>query len=210
MHSNTTRVWIFDMDGTLVDSMGHFADLAGEVIHRHYGAPQATAREQYRQTSGLPFAEQLESLYPGNGTNPTAVTAFETAKAARYLTMTPFPEVPQVLGRLRERGCVVAVSSNNFQSLVETYATTHALPIDIVCGWRPGFAKGASHFLHVARVSGHDLASAAFVGDSLNDVSKAKAAGLDFIARTGTFAAAEFHTYDPTLPVIHSLEELLE
>lgn len=202
-------VWIFDFDGTLVDSMGSFADLAGRVLHRHHDTPVNIAREQYRQTSGLPFVAQVERLHPDDQRNVEAVAAFETAKAEQYLNHPPFPEVRETLASLRQRGCTVAISSNNFRSLVEHYTERHGLPVDWICGWEPGFAKGEAHFRYIAERTHRNCADTIFVGDSLKDAAEAQSYGIDFVARSGTFAADEFHTAFPSIPVVASLRELL-
>lgn len=202
-------VWVFDFDGTLVDSMTHFADLAARVIAQYYGTAEAIAREQYRQTSGWPFVEQIERLYPGDPQNTTAVAAFESAKTASYFDRPLFPETRATIETLRARGCCVAISSNNIQSLVEAYCRAHALPVDIVCGWTPTFCKGPAHFTHIAAATDRSTDHFIFVGDSLKDARTAATYGIPFVARAGTFSAAEFQAQHPTVPVVHSLTELL-
>lgn len=202
-------LWIFDFDGTLVDSMGHFADLATDVIHDLYGTPRGIAREQYRQTSGLPFIEQVERIFPGDPRNRRAVVEYETAKAENYLEKKPFPEARYVLTELRERDCTVAISSNNMPHLVEAYCAEYEMPADIICGWSPGFAKGRAHFDHILSGNGRNLVVSVFVGDSLRDAGEAASFGMDFIARSGTFTADEMRERDPFMPVVDSLSELL-
>ncbi|MBI4365592.1 MAG: HAD family hydrolase [Deltaproteobacteria bacterium] len=203
-------VWIFDFDGTLVDSMTHFTDLAERIIHEHLDVPPVRARELYRTTSGLPFIDQMEQCFPGDARNPAAVAAFEGAKRTTYLRQPLFPDTREALEVLRDRGRQVVISSNNSQALVEAYCRTHQLPARIVCGWRPGFAKGPAHFAHIAAVSGKDPAVMLFIGDSLKDAERARVHGLDFVARAGTFTAREFQTHFPSVPVVHSLLECVE
>lgn len=202
-------VWVFDFDGTLVDSMTHFADLASDVIHHHYGTAFAEAREQYRQTSGLPFVEQIARLYPGDARNAAAVAAFETRKAATYFDCPLFPDVRTALHTLRHRDCCVAISSNNAQALVEQYLAAHELPVDIVCGWAPNFAKGRAHFAHIVTITEQTAAEILFIGDSLKDAREAAEHGIDFVGRAGTFTADEFRADYPALPVVRSLTELV-
>lgn len=202
-------LWIFDFDGTLVDSMAHFAELAGAVMRRFYDLPDREAREQYRQTSGLPFQEQMEQLFPGDARNAAAVAAYETAKAADYLTMPPFPDAGPTLDALRARGVTIAVSSNNFPHLVETYVTHHRLPADWICGWRPDFAKGPAHFAYLLTAAGHSREATLFVGDSVKDVRTARAFGIDCVARIGTFTREELRAVDPDVRCVTTLGELL-
>jgi len=41
------KVVMFDLDGTLVDTMEHFADLAAELINQYYGVEWQLARRRY-------------------------------------------------------------------------------------------------------------------------------------------------------------------
>ena len=65
-HPVPTKGYLFDFDGTLVDTMGGYADLAGGLIHEAF--PEITAekgRELYIRTSGIPFIQQMELIRPG-------------------------------------------------------------------------------------------------------------------------------------------------
>ena len=63
--------------------MPTLADIAAEVMERFYGTPGILARELYLATCGLPFASQLEEIYPGDPRNQDASNTFEAAKPAR-------------------------------------------------------------------------------------------------------------------------------
>ncbi|MBI4237451.1 MAG: HAD family hydrolase [Deltaproteobacteria bacterium] len=202
-------VWIFDLDGTLIDSMTAFRHLAGELIAAHYGVSPTEAEEQYRQTSGLPFVEQMQTLYPDHPNNAETVATFERRKLDYYAQARPFPDVLPVLQILAERGDFLGISSNNGQALVESMVERWELPIHIVCGWRNGVGKGIAHFATMRAFSQAADDAMTFVGDSLHDAALALQHGLGFTGRVGTFAAGEFHHRYPGVRVIRSLRELL-
>ncbi len=202
------RAILFDFDGTLVDSMETFADIAAEVMPRHLPIERARAREQYRATSGLPFFQQLELLFPGNAANAAAAEDFEREKLVGYYERPLFADAVDTLATLRERGIAVGVSSNNFQELVDRFVARAGLPLDFVLGFRPGFAKGAAHFAHIVETLGCARDALLFVGVSLHDGEKAGDAGIDFVGRTGTFTRADFAEHFPETPVIATLAEL--
>lgn len=201
--------WVFDLDGTLIDSMTAFRQLAGELMAAAYGIRPAEAEEQYRQTSGLPFVEQIQSLYPDHPANAATVAAFEQRKLDYYATARPFPDVLPVLQQLAERGDFLGISSNNGQALVEAMVERWELPVHVVCGWHNGVGKGNAHFAAMRAASEAADDAMTFVGDSLHDAELALRHGLGFTGRVGTFAAGEFlHRY-PGVRVIRSLRELL-
>ncbi len=214
MSKNPSKsVVIFDFDGTLVDSMGSFADLAADLMVRHYRVSWEQARESYLNTSGLPFFEQVELLFPGSHDNRQVAQEFELHKKKNYLSTPLFAEVPEALSQLKERGCRVVVSSNNGQEIVDEYldhCSALSLSFDMVLGYRQGFSKGKDHFYHVLKSFSLSPESALFVGDSLQDAQKALSFGVDFVGRLGTFTRSHFQEAYPAVPVVHDLRELQE
>src|SRR5690349_24162511 len=76
----TPRAVLFDLDGTLIDTMQTFADVAAGVMVEHHGMDRATARAAYLTTSGIPFFKQLEVIAPGDARNAAAAAEFEREK----------------------------------------------------------------------------------------------------------------------------------
>lgn len=202
------QVIIFDFDGTLVDSMGDFTQIAARVMQHYFEVPQSKGAAMYKATSGLPFCDQVGLLFPGHVNAELAVDAFEAEKATSYLTKPAFPDAHDTLLRLKELSYTTVISSNNFQVLVDRLVKHLALPVDLTLGLRSDFAKGDPHFNFVSQRFGVSRDAMVFVGDSLKDAEHAQKAGIDFIARAGTFAPEEFESKYPTVPVIQTLNEL--
>lgn len=202
------KVYIFDFDGTIVDSMNEFADIASHVLNRNFGTPLKEARRQYFATSGLPFFEQIEMLHPKDPKNKKAVEEYESTKKLNYLNHKKFDDVEASLGALAEKGIRSVVSSNNFQDLVDQLVKKLGLRFDMVLGWRENFAKGKAHFEHAQKTYGCEKNEMVFVGDSLKDADRAKDFGIDFIGKTGTFTRHDFESYRSDIKVIDSLTEL--
>jgi len=203
------KVCLFDFDGTLIDSMGGFAAIAGEIIDREHGVGVARAREMYYSTSGLPFFQQLDALFPGDQRNPTLADEYEQRKLDGFFAQEFFADVKATLDSLRAAGIKVAVSSNNFQHNIDKFVVSRAVKFDYVLGFREGFAKGREHFEYVIKAEKVDYSDFVFVGDSIKDGEKARSFGVDFIARTGTFTAQDFRRVFPEAPVIDNISELL-
>ena len=200
--------FVFDFDGTIVDSMSAFADIAAHVMPRRLPIDAATARRRYLETSGIPFFQQLELLFPNHAANAATAEEFEATKLAGYFDEPLFDDAAETIRHLRERGVKVAVSSNNFQELVDRFVEKAGIAFDLVCGFREGFAKGEDHFAYIERRFGLPRGQIAFVGDSLKDGDRAAASGVAFIGKTGIFTRGQFAERFPEARVIERLSEL--
>ena len=116
------QVLLCDLDGTLIDTMPTLADIAAEVMEAVYGTPGILARELYLATCGLPFASQLEEIYPGDPRNAGASDMFESRKPARCNKIQMPAETRRALDDLRAAGVRIVVSSNNGVENVDTFA----------------------------------------------------------------------------------------
>ncbi|HOU55155.1 MAG TPA: HAD hydrolase-like protein [Myxococcota bacterium] len=210
-HRTPIQAAVFDFDGTLVDTMGGFADIAAGILQRMYGLDPQEARRQYLLTSGLPFNQQMEIIRPGDPRNPEAVAEFEATKQEGFFRERFSEDVRKAIRGLRSRGYRCIVSSNNFQHLIDRFVAREAdCPFDLVLGAAPGFYKGRDHFLRVQEVFGLRPDQLLFVGDSLKDAEKALANGVAFIARLGTFRREDFEARYPGVRTIESLSQLLD
>lgn len=209
LSSNEKSVCVFDFDGTLVDSMGGFADLAAELCSEHYGLPKAQARLNYLSTSGLPFFQQLEVLWPGDRRNSRVSDLFEARKKQDYFSSPYFSEVPEAIDRLRKKGIKTVISSNNGQGVVEEYLQDKPRPrFDLVLGLKANFEKGRDHFQKIIEHYSVEPQQLLFIGDSLHDAHKALEFGVDFVARLGTFSRVEFETVAPSVRTVNNFDEL--
>ena len=205
------QVVMFDLDGTLVDTMFHFADLAAELMSASYGDALSWARSRYLETSGVPFAQQLELIHPEHEANLRTSQEFERRKRAITRLARLSPETLRALEALRALGLKVVLSSNTGQEFVDEFVATAPFSFDLALGFDParGLAKGSPHVSLTLREFGVEPAEVWFVGDSLKDGELAAATGLTFCGRVGTFRAADFRAAFPQAWVIESLGELL-
>lgn len=204
------RVLLCDLDGTLIDTMPTLADIAAEVMERFYGTPGVLARELYLATCGLPFAAQLEEIYPGDARNRVASDTFEAAKPARCNKVQMPAETRRALEALRGAGVRIVVSSNNGIDNVDAFAEASTFEFDLALGFGGGLAKGRPHFDAVSRFFQIDRQQMLFVGDSLHDGEIAEREGVPFVALATTFAPERFMLRFPHVPVVRRFAALPE
>lgn len=204
------KVCLFDFDGTLVDTMGHFADLAGSIIEREYKIPYKAAKKSYLQTSGIPFFQQLEELFPARPENPLIAKEFEERKKKLFFSERFSEDTSKTLRRLKEKSLQIVVSSNNFQHLVDQFVRQENVLFDFVLGFKENFAGGRDHFRYVEEKTKCSPDEMLFIGDSLKNAESAVEYGTRFIGKLGTFSKEDFHNNFPYIDTIDRLEELLD
>ena len=187
---------LFDLDGTLLDTLEDLADAVNHILERHR-CPQRTLDEvrlfvgnglgmlmrrslpaQYSQTVSDLLAEELRTYY-------TAHSRIKTA---------PYAGVRELLETLHAAGAKVAVVSNKADEAVGELCSFYFpglvdAAVGETAGRRPKPAPDAVELalerLHV------DKTDAVYVGDSQVDLDTAKAAGLPCIAVTWGFRSRE-------------------
>ena len=202
------RAVLFDLDGTLVDTMPAFADLAARVMADHFGDDPAEARTRYLLTSGVPFLQQLRVIHPGDARSQAAAREFEARKEAVCRKVRMDADTREDLERLRIAGLRLVVSSNTGQNLVDEFVEREAVPFDLALGFDGVRGKGEGHVAVVCARFGLQRRDLLAVGDSLKDGELAAAAGVAFVGRLGTFDEADFARSLPGVPVIRRIADL--
>ena len=108
------KLVIFDLDGTLINSIGDLAE-AAEFALRENGYP-SNPRDNYRYYVGNGTMKLIERALPA-GTDEAEIRRIHEVFSARYrehcLDLTrPYDGIPEMLGRLRAAGVMTAVASN--------------------------------------------------------------------------------------------------
>lgn len=199
---------MFDLDGTLIDTMGHFADLAATLIEKHYQVAWPVARKRYMQTSGIPFRQQLEVIFPGDARNEPVATTYEQDKTGICLRAKFPADVAAALRELQARGIPVVISSNSAQHFVDELAGRAPVDFDLALGFGNGLAKGEPH---VERVMGDfdvQPQEILFCGDSLKDGELAERCGQRFVGVIGTFDREAFGRRFDGVHVVESIAQL--
>ncbi|NQS90678.1 HAD family hydrolase [Patescibacteria group bacterium] len=211
MEIKNIKAILFDFDGTLVDTMGCFGEIASELMNKYYGLPVGEAKEKYFLTSGDPFFQQLEVLFPGDPKNHKVAEEYEKRKIKGF-SSTKFPKATlEALKKIKEHHANIklVLSSNNFQNLVDDFITRHRIDIfDLILGYRNNFSKGKEHFEHIKNHFGLQNSELLFIGDSLSDAKRAIDNYIAFIAFMGTFSQEDWKNKYPDIVTISSIKEI--
>ena len=187
---------LFDMDGTVVDSLQDIADAVNHTL-RSFGEPERS-REEVRRFVGNGAEALIRRVLP-----PDAEEAYLQRVLAAYLPWyaahcadrtRPFDGVVPLLRRLRKMGLKTAVISNKPDAAAQGVAEAFFPELfDLTVGERPGVRrKPAPDMLQDAAARlGTALPRCLYVGDSEVDVETAKNAGIDCAAVSWGFRARE-------------------
>jgi len=186
-----TETVVFDLDGTLVDTLPDIEAAANAVLAAE--GRRALTSEEVRQLIGSGGRVLMKNAFRATG-EPGSEALIETAFAAYIAAYeespvagsTPFPGVHDALERLSARGTRLAVCTNKPGHLAERVLDTFGLAgffAGVVGGDTLAVRKPSPEPLleAVARAGGMGR-PAAMVGDSPIDADAARAASIPFIA----------------------------
>ncbi|MBD3191487.1 MAG: HAD hydrolase-like protein [Candidatus Heimdallarchaeota archaeon] len=197
-----------DFDGTTANTMPTLEQIAVRLMTNHYSLEKAEAVEKYRMTTGLPFEQQIELLFPEEEQNQTVIAQFEKEKIERIFDLPLFPDAKETINYLQNHNFLVAISSSTFQATIEEYCRLKGLEVDQILGYAKGFEKGKDHFDFLMKKFNLTPEEIIYVGDSLKDCERAQGSNILFIAKIGMFSKEQFDSISESKLAIYSLSEL--
>jgi phosphoglycolate phosphatase len=203
---------MFDLDGTLVDSLDDIAASANRT-RAHFGLPPLPRRQIVARV-GDGSAALVRAVVPlPPERQAEALAAFLRCYDAHLVDTTRLmPGVPALLRRFEERA--LAVVTNKLQGQSERILTHLGVrpPFRMVVGGDT-LAVRKPHpgpLLHVLAACGVRPGEAVMIGDGVNDVIAAKAARVPVVAVTGGVnSRAELAALEPDW-LIDGLDRLAE
>ncbi len=188
---------IFDLDGTLLDTLDDLAAATNFALAQH-GLPLRTT-EEVRWFVGNGIRKLIERAVPANtpvDEQEAVLATFNKYYKAHCNDATKaYDGVMELLAKLRSAGCKTAIVSNKayygVQELVQRY---FADKLDAACGERSGIAKkpAPDMLLAVMEKLGADKQATIYVGDSDTDIETARNAGVPCIGACWGFRGREF------------------
>ncbi len=207
------KIVIFDLDGTLLDTIGDLAE-AGNRTCRKFGWPERDV-ETYRNFVGHGMRNLIarmagyeditragDKINIDNNMIENALDDFRKFYADCYMDLTkPFFHMPEILSGLKSAGVVMGVCSNKddqfTRDLIEKF---YPGVFGAVQGGRPNVpvkpdpAAALSVLRNLKAAAGLDPAAGLkilFAGDSATDIQTGRAAGLDVCSVTWGYRPAE-------------------
>ncbi|MCC5467248.1 HAD family hydrolase [Pelosinus baikalensis] len=178
---------IFDLDGTLLDTLSDIANSVNEVL-ASYGYPTHT-KEEYRTKIGKGFRNLIEQSMPED-TEPAIIEEglgkFIKAYHENYKKETkPYGGIVSLLKALNNKGIPIAVNSNKRNDYTNNLLR-YLFPdivFSAIYGERSGFAKkpDPQAALEIAKQMQLDPKEVLYIGDSKTDMITAQNAGMDSI-----------------------------
>ncbi len=216
------RAVIFDLDGTLLDTLDDLATAANRVLAA-MDMPVHPV-DAYRYFVGDGVRTLMERVLPESARCPEkvdeVVAAFQTEYAKNWDDRTmPYPGVAEMLDRLTAEGLKLSILSNKPDAFTQL-CVQRLLPQWIfhpLLGQRPGVPKkpDPAAALEIARLLGVSPVHVLYVGDTATDMQTACTAGMDSVGVLWGFrtaaelqAAGATHVIshpDKLLPIISSL-----
>ena len=193
------QTYIFDLDGTLLDTLG---DLAASVNYamRTHGMPEHTV-DEVRCFVGNGVRRLMERAVPVGTAHPVFEAAFATFRR-HYMehsldTTRPYEGIPEMLYELKRRGRHTAVVSNKFDTATkELCRHFFADTIDVAVGEHEaeGIRKkpAPDTVLQALSQLGVGQEGTVYVGDSDVDILTARNSGLPCISVLWGFRDREF------------------
>ena len=204
---------IFDLDGTLLDTLDDLADSTNHALALH-GLPERS-REEIRQFVGNGVGRLLHLAVPA-GTSPELEAQCLAEFRAHYLTnmehkTAPYPGIPELLDALRACGIPCAVVSNKFDGAVKGLCRRYfGDTIPVAIGESQGVARkpAPDTVLRALAELGARTAGAVYVGDSDVDIQTARNSGLPCLSVSWGFRDRAFLTAHWEQGIVDTTAEL--
>ena len=212
----TYNTYIFDLDGTLLDTLTDLAASTNYALRTH-GMPEHTI-DEVRRFVGNGVRKLMERAVPDGTDNPLFDEAFATFRQ-HYMehsldTTRPYEGVPEMLAVLKAKGCHLAVVSNKMMAATQELCR-HFFPetIEVAIGENEaeGIRKKPAPDTVIAalRQLGVGEEGAVYVGDSDVDIATARNSNLPCISVLWGFRDRDFLLQHGASTLISAPKELL-
>ena len=208
------ELYIFDMDGTILNTIDDIAGAINCVLDMH-GYPRRTV-DEVKSFVGNGLKRALELSLP-DGVAGDVLNQLFTELVAYYnehsnITTRPYKGIVEVIHKLREQGKIVAVVSNKRVEAVRDLCDIYfAGCFDMALGDQDGIARKPAPDMTNMVIEHYGILKdkCVYIGDSDVDLMTARNTEIDCIAVTWGFRTREFLVEHGAEIIIDSPWELL-
>lgn len=215
MPMKKTELVIFDLDGTLLNTI---ADLGNSVSHtlEMHGFPSHTIPE-YKKMVGHGMRNLVKAALPETERKDEFIDSFLKEFLDWYMDhidseTRPYPGIPGLMAELKRKGIKLAIASNKIQRGTEHLIKEFFpdIPFVAICGNSPEFPlkPDAALVNYIMEKAGTTPETSMMVGDSGTDIRTAHNAGIPVVAVTWGFRPVEDLTEADY--IVDSTEQILE
>ena len=199
------NTYIFDLDGTMLDTLQDLADSVNYALRQH-GMPEHSI-DDIRRFVGNGVRLLMERAVPDGAENPLFEATFATFRQ-HYMqhsldTTRPYDGIPELIHELKARSCRMAVVSNKMMAATQELVRHFFPDIEVAIGENEaaGIRKkpAPDTVFEALRQLGYPptshpspLTSVVYVGDSDVDLATARNSGIPCISVLWGFRDRDF------------------
>lgn len=214
---NMTKLVIFDLDGTLLDTMDDIADACNHALSA-CGCPERN-KSEYNQLVGKGIGNLFRGALPEERKTEEMVSMMHSHFVPYYNEhicdkTRPYEGIDRMLDTLEANGIRLAIASNKYQEGTELLVRKQLAGHDFtsIFGQREGKPiKPDPEIIHeITKAAGVDIDETIYCGDSDVDMQTGINAGIRTIGVTWGFRTRdELESYSPWM-LVDSPEEISE
>ncbi len=209
------KLAIFDMDGTILDTLEDLADSLNHILQaEHY--PERTI-DEVRNFVGNGIRKLIERALPKDATQDEIQRIFELFlpyyQKHSAIKTKPYDGILPLLKELRVKGIATAVVSNKADVAVQELCQVYFSDLfDFSIGEKAGNnRKPAPDAVYETLDTLHfSKSEAVYIGDSDVDLATARNSGLDCIAVSWGFRSEDFLKEQGADCIVHAPKQILD
>ena len=177
-----TKVFIFDFDGTIADTLRTGVDIYNKIAEeKGFGKVNEENVEKLRDMSVREVAKELGiSLLQ----IPRVAVRIRSELKREISRLNMFSGMREMLGELKKRGAILGILSSNSEENVRAFLSHHDIEMfDYVESESNIFGKGGA-LKHLMKKHHLDPSGTMFIGDEVRDVEAARENGVKSVAVT--------------------------